>query len=272
MDSETNDQIIVWKALADPTRRNILDLLRTKGSTVGEISSNFEISRIGVMKHLKFLEKANLVFDEKIGREHWYKLNVIPIEEIYNRWIRTYEKIWSSSLINLKNLAEKSEKAMEMKFIEIKQVINISSDREEVFTLLTTNISNWWGKPYLSNQNSTNITLDAKIGGFLYETQDDQYGYKWGEVTCLRKNELLEITGPLSMPGAIYGNVSFRLEKSGSKTRIELIHKAYGDLTEKTKQGFTNGWNNLIGLRLKYLAEEGIKTGMGFESNLPSKK
>ena len=92
-----NDQKIVWKALADPTRRAILDLLRTKEYTVGEISINFgsQMSRIAVMKHLKILEKANLVFDENRGREHWYKLNVVPIEEIYNRWIRSYEKIWS---------------------------------------------------------------------------------------------------------------------------------------------------------------------------------
>ena len=88
------DQSIVWKALSDPTRRAILDLLRIEGLTVGDLAKNFEMSRIAVMKHLKMLKRANLVLDEKKGREHWYKLNVIPLEEIYNRWIKPYEKIW----------------------------------------------------------------------------------------------------------------------------------------------------------------------------------
>lgn len=268
-----DDQKIVWKALADPTRRTILDLLRTKDCTVGELSEHFkeEMSRIGVMKHLKILEKANLVFDENKGREHWYKLNVLPIEEIYNRWIRSYEKIWASSLINLKNLAEKGEKIMEMKFIEIKLVIDISTGRENVFDLLTNNISDWWGKPYVNSTESTKITLEPRIGGLLYESWGVDGGYKWGEVSSIKQNELLEITGSLSMRNAIYGNVSFKLEKIGFNTRIELIHKAYGDLSDDINQKYTNGWKNLIGIRLKKLAEEGIKTGLGYEDNLSNK-
>ena len=269
-----NDQKIVWKALADPTRRAILDLLRTKEYTVGEISINFgsQMSRIAVMKHLKILEKANLVFDENRGREHWYKLNVVPIEEIYNRWIRSYEKIWSQSLINLKNLAEKSEQSMELKFIDIKLIVNISATPERVFSLLTNNISDWWGKPYLSNQNSTQITLQPKIGGLLFESQGTDYYYKWGEVSRLKKNEILEITGTLSMPNAMFGRITFTLEKKGEGTKVELLHKAYGDLLDESKQKYTNGWNNLIGIRLKKLAEENIKMGLGFENNLISNK
>ena len=255
-----NDQKFIWKALADQTRRTILDLLRTKEYTVGELSVHFgsQMSRIAVMKHLKILEKANLVFDENKGREHWYRLNVVPIEEIYNRWIRSYEKIWSQSLINLKNLAEKSEQNMELKFIEIKQIIDISASPERVFSLITNNISDRWGKPYLSNQSSTQITLDAKIGGLLYESQGSEYGYKWGDVSRLKKDEILEITGTLSMPNAIYGKIIFTLEKNGKGTKVELVHKAYGDLTDDSKQKYTNGWHNLIGIRLKKLAEEGI--------------
>lgn len=260
-----NDQTKVWKALADSTRRSILDLLRIKEYTVGDISKNFDITRIAVMKHLRILEKANLVFDEKKGREHWYKLNVIPIEEIYNRWIRSYEKIWASSLINLKTLVEKSDERMEMRWIEIEQFIDISAKKEKVFTILISNISDWWGKPYVMNTEATNITLEPKLGGQLQEVWGANGGYKWGEISSLKENELIEITGQLAMSKAIYGKVSFELKSNDNKTDIHLIHKAYGELTEEDRERYTNGWKNLIGLRLKKLVEEGIKLGFGKE-------
>lgn len=258
-----NDQKLVWKALADSTRRSILDLLRKKEYTVGEISQNFDMTRIAIMKHLKILEKANLVFDKKKGREHWYKLNVIPIEEIYNRWIRSYEKIWASSLINLKNIAEQSDETMEMKWVEIEQIAEISTNKEMVYTILTSNIRDWWGKPYVMDTKATNIILEPKLGGILYETWDTNGGYKWGEVSALQKGELIEITGPLAMSKAIYGKVSFILTENNGKTKVHLSHKAYGELTEEDRERYTNGWKNLIGLRLKKLAEEGIKMGFG---------
>jgi len=263
-----NDQTIVWKALADPTRRTILDFLRANKFTTGELSKKFKISRIGVMKHLKILEKANLVFDEKKGREHWYKLNVIPLEEIYNRWMLPYEKIWASSLINLKNIIEKGEQAMEFNLMEIEQNIDINAEPEKVFNALTNNISNWWGRPYMINEKATIITLEPKIGGLFYESWADNQGFKWGDVTYLKKNEILEITGSFGMTKAFFSKVSFILEKKGKGTSIKLSHLAYGQVDEETEKGYTVGWKDLVGFRLKKFVEEGIKMGLGNEPSM----
>lgn len=96
----------VFRALADPTRRRILDLLRARPRTTGELSSNFECTRFAVMKHLRTLEDAHLVLVRRVGRERWNALNPVPIREISRRWIRPFEARRADALLRLKEVAE----------------------------------------------------------------------------------------------------------------------------------------------------------------------
>jgi DNA-binding transcriptional ArsR family regulator len=82
---------IVFKALADATRRHILDILRDKPMTTGDICTHFpELDRCTVMQHLGVLEKADLIIAKREGRLRWNYLNVAPIREVYERWITPY--------------------------------------------------------------------------------------------------------------------------------------------------------------------------------------
>ncbi|MGW5359237.1 ArsR/SmtB family transcription factor [Actinopolymorpha pittospori] len=93
----------VFKALADPTRRFLLDLLFARdGRTLTELESELEMTRFGVMKHLKVLEEANLVISRKSGREKLHFLNPVPIKQIHNRWIDKYTDRQASALADLK--------------------------------------------------------------------------------------------------------------------------------------------------------------------------
>ncbi|MHC4959736.1 MAG: ArsR/SmtB family transcription factor [Planctomycetota bacterium] len=96
----------VWKALADITRRTILDELRRAPRTTGDLCGLFEMTRFGVMKHLRALEEAGLVLVERRGRERWNHLNPTPIREIYRRWIRPFEEQDTDRLLRLKHVAE----------------------------------------------------------------------------------------------------------------------------------------------------------------------
>ncbi|MDI5976380.1 ArsR/SmtB family transcription factor [Amycolatopsis magusensis] len=93
----------VFKALADPTRRFLLDLLFARdGRTLTELESELEMSRFGVMKHLKVLEEANLVLTRRSGREKLHFLNAVPIRLVHNRWIDKYTEQRISALADLK--------------------------------------------------------------------------------------------------------------------------------------------------------------------------
>ena len=103
----------VFKALADPTRRALLDALFVEdGQTLGQLCARFEeMTRFGVMKHLSVLEQANLVITLKTGREKRHYLNPVPIEQIANRWISRYAARFTSALVALdEQIAETSRR------------------------------------------------------------------------------------------------------------------------------------------------------------------
>lgn len=97
----------MFKALADPTRRFLLDLLfEREGRTLTELESQVEMTRIGVMKHLRLLEEAGLVVTRRSGREKLHFLNPVPIRLIHDRWIDKYTERHASALANLKTNLE----------------------------------------------------------------------------------------------------------------------------------------------------------------------
>jgi len=106
----------VFKALADPTRRSLLDeLFREDGQTLGALEERFEITRFGVMKHLKQLEEAGLVVTRRRGRQKLHFLNPVPIRLVHDRWVSKYAEPWAAGLSGLKTRLEASmEKVFEI--------------------------------------------------------------------------------------------------------------------------------------------------------------
>jgi DNA-binding transcriptional ArsR family regulator len=93
----------VFKALADPTRRRLLDeLFEQDGQTLSALEERLPMSRFGVAKHLKVLEGAGLVTTRRRGREKLHFLNPVPIREVHDRWVSKYAEPWASALTELK--------------------------------------------------------------------------------------------------------------------------------------------------------------------------
>ena len=102
----------VWKALADETRRAILDFLRTGPRTTTEIVERFpQLSRFGVMKHVDVLRDAGLILTREEGRRRINTLNAVPIRKIYERWVSKYEGSWADALLRVQEDAEQAAEA-----------------------------------------------------------------------------------------------------------------------------------------------------------------
>lgn len=100
----------MFKALADPTRRELLDELhRRDGQSLGALEARLPMSRFGVMKHLKVLEAAGLVTTTRRGREKLHFLNPVPIQLIHDRWVSKYAQPWASALSELKREIEEDD-------------------------------------------------------------------------------------------------------------------------------------------------------------------
>src|SRR6195256_3915132 len=97
----------VFRALADPTRRSLLDeLFREDGQTLSTLAARFDITRFGVMKHLKLLEEAGVVITKRRGREKLHFLNPVPIRLVHDRWVSKYAEPWAAALSGLKTRLE----------------------------------------------------------------------------------------------------------------------------------------------------------------------
>src|SRR3712207_1827652 len=99
----------VFKALADPTRRELLDTLFAEdGQTLTALESRLPMTRFGVMKHLRVLEEAGLVVTRRRGREKLHFLNPVPIRLVHDRWVSKYAEPWAAGLTELKTDLETS--------------------------------------------------------------------------------------------------------------------------------------------------------------------
>jgi uncharacterized protein YndB with AHSA1/START domain len=125
----------VFRALADPTRRGLLDeLFKLDGQSLSALEQRLPMTRFGVMKHLKVLEEARLVTTKKRGREKLHFLNPVPIRLVHDRWVSKYAEPWAATLTGLKRELEEQEKTMEKVF-----EIYIKTTPERLWQAITDN-------------------------------------------------------------------------------------------------------------------------------------
>jgi uncharacterized protein YndB with AHSA1/START domain len=158
----------VFKALADPTRRSLLDeLFRQDGQTLSALEGRLPMTRFGVMKHLRVLGKAGLVVTKRRGREKLHFLNPVPIRLIHDRWVSKYAEPWAATLSEIKQTLEKTmEKIFEI-YIKTtpERLWKALTDPEmrSKYTFGTVVRSDWtpgsgyvglgWGRPILEGEN-----------------------------------------------------------------------------------------------------------------------
>ena len=194
MESET-----VWRALASPHRRKLLDLLRDGPRTTGQLSKELpDLSRFGVMQHLGVLEEAGLVLARKDGRSRFNHLNPIPIQELYERWMRSHSAIAAETTLHLKRYAESTSEVdkrldqTEYRHVQIEMELHIHAPVSKVFKAITSEYGNWW--PHRYKADST-CYCEAEIGGKMGESFSNGGGAIYGEIVYFDEPNKLITTG-----------------------------------------------------------------------------
>jgi len=211
---------MIWKALADPTRRTILNLLKKAPHTTGEISLQFtDLSRYAVMKHLGVLEKANLITIRREGKFRWNHLNTKPIQQTYEQWV--------SNLIQLRMLAEQTSEEMSQtdRTITTTTVLIESKIRVQklrVWQALTQEINQWWKKDFNHHSKTTNFVLESRLGGLMYEDAEKNEGLVWASVIALDAPHSLQLKGHLSPDhgGPAISFTKIELVENGKKSTV----------------------------------------------------
>jgi uncharacterized protein YndB with AHSA1/START domain/DNA-binding transcriptional ArsR family regulator len=247
----------IWKALADPTRRRLLDLLRDGPKTTGALAAAFPaLSRFAVMKHLGVLGDAGLVVVRPRGRERWYYLNAVPLQRLYERWVSAYRSQWAASLLGIERAAEAGEReGGRVEPLQIEQEVIIAAPPERVFAALIEPDA-WWHLRYARTPGR--IVFEPRLGGrFFQRFAGDDTGALWAMVTWFEPGKRLVLSGTLDMAGAVAGMATFDLEPHAGGTLLKLRHEAIGPIAAETRANYTAGWRALLGERLKAYVEHG---------------
>ena len=250
----------VWLALSDPNRRRILDLLRERPRITGEIAAEFEISRIAVMRHLQVLDGAGLVTSRKRGRRRWHYLNSVPLQRLYERWVDAHAATWASGLLRFGRQVEaQGQVSPNLPVVDVALDVTIAAPRTAVFAALTADPGGWWGHPFLRSD-TTGLTLDRRLGGLLVEKWD-RGGAVLATVTGWTDDRYLQLAGPFHL-GVALGIATFELSDGDGGTNLQFSFRAIGAIEPQVGEQFANGWTELVGRRLKTLAETGTRLGI----------
>jgi len=241
----------VFKALADPHRRLLLDLLHERdGRTLLELQAHLPMTRFGVMKHLRVLEEAGLVTARKVGREKHHYLNPVPIQQVYDRWVGKYAAPWARALTGLKYLLEGDMADTRTHIFEI----YIRTTPERLWQALTDGeltrqyyfgycvASDWLrGSPY---------HYDAADGTLCIE----------GEILeADPPHRLIQTFRPIWTPGAASeqsSTVTWDIEPVGAACKLTLVHEGL-DLASPRTRDIVAGWARVLS-GLKTLLETGV--------------
>ena len=262
-----DDTAPLWRALADPTRRRILDLLRERPLITGEIAAQFPISRIAVMRHLEVLAEAGLATSRKRGRERWHYLNTVPLQKLHRRWADPAVTGFASTLLRLQDTVEAEGRHMEpiRPTIDVALDIEIAGTPAAVFAALTKDIGGWWGHPFVTAR-ATSLALDPQLGGLFAERWQNG-GQVIASVTSWAQDEHLQLTGSFHM-GVGVGVATFDMAESGGGTLLQFSFRAIGVVDAEAAEAMSRAWAELVRTRLKELVETG--TSLGIDPDEPA--
>jgi len=251
----------LWRALADPTRRRILDLLRQRPLITGEVAAQFAISRIAVMRHLEVLSEAGLVTSRKRGRERWHYLNAVPLQKLHRRWAEPAAAGFASALLRLQDTVETEGRHMEpiQPTVDVALDVEIAGSPGTVFAALTKDVGGWWGSPFVTAR-ATSLALEPRLGGLFTERWDNG-GQVIASVTGWAQDEYLALTGSFHM-GVGVGVATFDLAEAGTGTLLRFSFRAIGVVDAAVAGEMPSGWAELVGARLRELVETGTRLGI----------
>ena len=238
----------VFRALADPTRRYLLDRLREEnGQTLGELCAGVGMARQSATQHLAVLEGANLISTVRRGREKLHYLNPVPIHEIQDRWIATFEQPRLRALAALRRRAEEPMSDR----LTYRYVIYIASTAERVWEALTdadltaaywghSNVSDWLpGSPWEHRRTDGSGVADV-TGRVVESSPPHRLVTTWD--------------APDGTPDGVESRVTFDVEAHDGVVRLTVVHE---DLADDTAQELVSlGWPAVLS-NLKSLLETG---------------
>jgi DNA-binding transcriptional ArsR family regulator len=245
----TTESEPLWPALADPTRRAILDALRAGPRTTGALVESLSVSRFAVMRHLNVLCDARLVTVERRGRERLNHLNPVPLQQTHERWVRPFAASSATALLRLGERAHAEGRSMSSipYGLDVRAQHDVAADRESTWTALL-DLAAWWPACW---EDDERLLFEPQLGGRLGTVRGDGFddpagGTLWGVVVGLRPQHELVLDGTMGLPGPVAGEWRMHLDGAGTDTVVTVHHRVLGEVEDEHRAAFTSRWDGVL--------------------------
>lgn len=249
----------VWRALASPHRRKILDLLRDKALTTGQISKELpDLTRFAVMQHLGVLEQARLVLARKEGRSRFNHLNPAPVQELYERWMNEHSSSAAATAQHLKRYAESNQRESssmdqaQYRHITIEMEMVIRAPRQKVFAAITSELGAWW--PHRFKPDSE-VFSEPHIGGRTGERFARGGGAIYSEFVYFDPDNIVVSSGASALGKGLSGYNRESVEDHPEGTLYKRTATMWGTVSEETEKMYRDGSRELLESALKAYCE-----------------
>lgn len=237
------DDDAIWRAVANPLRRRLLDVLSRGPRTTGQLAAAApELSRFAIMQHLDVLTRAGLVLVRRRGRYRFNHLNAVPLRRWYERWVVPLADGQAAELLSLERHLSRTEgeKYMAGSAVESVRVVRVDNELrfqaaiERVFNALTQDTLAWFPHTY-GEERVRQLVLEPRVGGLHYEDWGEGGGHLYAQVTQWDPPHRFNTRGRL-MPGTTL-DATYELSEDGGETVLRASKVAVGPLTEEEAAG-----------------------------------
>ncbi|HEV7200399.1 MAG TPA: helix-turn-helix domain-containing protein [Candidatus Limnocylindria bacterium] len=228
----------VWRALANPLRRQLLDLLGDGPKTTGELAGAIPtVTRFAVMQHLGVLTEAGLVVVRRRGRQRFNHLNPVPLRRWYERWVVPFADRSAAEMLALERHLASSEGGPSMavlvddvRVVRIETELRFRATPERVFRAVFDETLEWFPHSY-GDTRTRAVLNEPRVGGASYEDWGDGMGYLYGHVTVYDRPNRFATRGRV-MPGTILDS-EYELEADGEETVLKASKIVVGPMTDE---------------------------------------
>ncbi|AFK52156.1 MAG: ArsR family transcriptional regulator [Tistrella sp.] len=228
------DDDLIWKALSDPSRRRIIELLHAQPRRTGDLAACFDVTRFAVMKHLDLLVEAGLVTVERRGRERWNRLALERLTPTVAGWLAQFAVGAEAEQGNLPGAVEA---------MAIEAAVEIDLPRRRAYQLFVEQAENWWPR-----EGEGRVRLEAATGGWLYlDRGPGRPQMIWAVIGDARAPAAIELIGACGQKGVESARTRLVFEKAGKgRTVVHLRTDALVTLDQAGRERYRAFWRRLL--------------------------
>jgi DNA-binding transcriptional ArsR family regulator/uncharacterized protein YndB with AHSA1/START domain len=243
----------LWQALADPTRRRLIDRLAAGPQPTSALCADSPLSRFAIMKHLDVLEAAGLVTSRKSGRVRTNHLNAARLVAQFDQWLSPRAKHLTRGAMTLAASLETQEKAMNNSAAVIELALDwtIAVPAARVWDAIFNSPQDWWPAAHRAIGANSTMQLDPELGAKLRETSPNGSGVEWYRIYAIDQHRSIDLRGELAArycgPALSLLHIELEADQTGSQTTLRLTDSIFGKVSDEFKAATAEGWQAIIG-------------------------